>query len=80
MIELTEAQRLELKQSQPEAVDPATQETYVLVPKAVYERMKELLYDDSPWTTEERYTLAWEAGSRAGWDDMDEYDQYPEKP
>jgi hypothetical protein len=24
--------------------------------------------------------LAWEAGKHAGWDEMDEYDNYPEKP
>jgi hypothetical protein len=37
-------------------------------------------YDDSPWTAEERDALAWEAGKHAGWEDMDEYDDDPEKP
>src|SRR4051794_7455116 len=49
-------------------------------PQGVYDRMKELLYDDSPWTDEEMDALAWEAGQHAGWGDMDEYDNYPEKP
>jgi hypothetical protein len=37
-------------------------------------------YDDSPWTSEERLALAWAAGQRAGWDDMDEYDDLPDQP
>jgi hypothetical protein len=60
-------------------VNRATQETYVLLRAEVYARIKDLLYDDSPWTDEERDLLAWEAGPTAGWDDMDEYDHYPEK-
>jgi hypothetical protein len=79
MIELNEEQRRELQQPEPVAVNPETQETYVLVRKAVYDRMKELLYDDSPWTDEEMELLAWEAGKTAGWEEMDEYDHYPEK-
>jgi hypothetical protein len=39
-----------------------------------YKRLKQDEYDDSPWTAEERHTLAWEAGKRAGWEDLDEYD------
>jgi hypothetical protein len=34
-------------------------------------------YDDSPWTSEERLSPAWEAGKRAGWDNMDAYDKLP---
>jgi hypothetical protein len=37
-------------------------------------------YDDSPWTDEEMEFLAWEAGKLAGWEEMDEYDNYPVKP
>jgi hypothetical protein len=37
-------------------------------------------YDDSPWTRDELQALAWEAGKHAGWEDMDEYDDPPEKP
>jgi len=35
-------------------------------------------YDDSPWTMEEMHALAWEAGQRAGWDEMTEYDDLPQ--
>jgi hypothetical protein len=44
------------------------------------ERLMESEYDDSPWTSQEREALAWEAGKSAGWEDMDEYDDAPEKP
>jgi PHD/YefM family antitoxin component YafN of YafNO toxin-antitoxin module len=57
MIELTEQQRQELSGPEPVAIDPQTNEEYVLVRKQTYERMKELLYDDSPWTDEERDLL-----------------------
>ncbi|HVS35556.1 MAG TPA: hypothetical protein VMS17_08240 [Gemmataceae bacterium] len=43
MIELTEEQRLELSQPEPVVVDPLTRETYVLVRRDVYDRMKVLL-------------------------------------
>ena len=59
MIELTEEQRGELDQPEPARVrDPKTKDTYVLVPADVYERLKEILYDDSPWTDEEMDLLA----------------------
>ena len=44
------------------------------------EPLKEDEFDDSPWTIEERLALAWKAGNRAGWEDMDEYDDVPETP
>ncbi len=43
MIELTEQQRQELTSPEPVAVDPQTHETYVLVPRAAYHRLKRLL-------------------------------------
>jgi hypothetical protein len=61
MINLTLEQREELSQAEPVALDPVTKATYVLVPQATYERLKEL-YDDSPWTDEETALLAAEAG------------------
>ena len=61
MIQLTEEQRQELQGPEPTAIDPATNREYVLVPKEVYERLKEF-YDDSPWTAEEMDALAEEAG------------------
>lgn len=68
---------------QPDGVrltDPGTNRVYVLLPADVYDRLLESQYDDSPWTTEERDALAAEAGKHAGWDQMSEYDNYPEKP
>jgi hypothetical protein len=43
MIELTDEQARELVQPEPVAIDPHTQETYILVPRRAYERLKGLL-------------------------------------
>jgi hypothetical protein len=82
MIELTEQQAQALEAaggSPPQVVNPRTHETFVLLRVEDYERLRDD-YDDSPWTGEERHALAWAAGRYAGWDDMDEYDDIPEKP
>jgi hypothetical protein len=62
MIELTDEQRRELAEPEPVAIDPQTQQVYVLVRKETYARLRELTYDDSPWTDEEMDLLAGEAG------------------
>ena len=83
MIEFTEHQLRGLERSEttpPRVVNPETKETFVLLQLNEYERLKEDEYDDSPWTSEERLVLAWKAGKHAGWEDMDEYDDTPEKP
>jgi hypothetical protein len=82
MIELTEQQLQALEQPEatpPRIVNPRTKETFVLLPVDEYERLKADEYDDSPWTKEELQALAWEAGKPLGWEDMDEYDDVPEK-
>jgi hypothetical protein len=54
MIELTEQQRQELGTGGPVRVrDPQTNDTYVLVPSDVYERMQALVADDTVYTTAE---------------------------
>ena len=83
MIELTEQQVQALENPEatpPRIVNPRTQETFVLLRVDEYERLKQDEYDDSPWTSEELQTLAWEAGKQGGWEDMDEYDDLPDKP
>ena len=82
MIELTDEQLRAITEpgtTPPRVVNPRTKEMFVLIRVDEYERLKEE-YDDSPWTSEERHALAWEAGKHAGWDEMDEYDDIPEKP
>lgn len=77
MIELTEQQAQSLETTSatpPRIVNPRTNETFVLIRADEYERLKEVEYDDSPWTREELQTLAWEAGKSVGWEDMEEYD------
>ena len=83
MIELTEQQMQALEKSDAtpaQVVNPRTKETFILLRADEYKRLKEDEYDDSPWTREELQALAWEAGKTAGWEDMDEYDDFPEKP
>ena len=82
MIELSEQQlqALDSTAGTPlRLVNPRTKQTFVLLPLDEYQRLKEEEYDDSPWTDEEMELLAWEAGKQAGWEDMDDYDHYPEK-
>jgi hypothetical protein len=82
MIELTEQQVQALEKPEPtppRVVNPRTKETFVLLRLDEYERLTEDEYDDSPWTREELEALAWETGNLAGWEDMDEYDDKPEK-
>lgn len=82
MIELTEQQLQALEHAEatpPRVVNPRTNEAFVLLPVDEYERLKADEYDDSPWTKEELQALAWEAGKPLGWEEMDEYDDVPEK-
>jgi hypothetical protein len=82
VIELTEQQMQALETPEavpPRIVNPRTKETFVLLRADEYKRLKEDEYDDSPWTREELHALAWEAGKHAGWEHMDEYDDYPVK-
>ena len=79
-IELTSDQLQTADTSPVQVTDPETRREYVVITKEKYDRMQESLYDDSPWTDEEMELLAWEAGKLAGWEEMDEYDHYPEKP
>jgi hypothetical protein len=43
MIELTDEQARELAQPEPVAIDPRTRQTYVLIHRELYERLKGLL-------------------------------------
>jgi hypothetical protein len=83
MIELTEEQRQELTHPGPvQARDPVTNETYVLVRAAVYERLQSLLNADENWA-EDVTRSAMEVFAREGWDDprMAAYDALdPRKP
>ena len=83
MVELTDQQIQALQGTggtPPCIVNPRTKEMYVLLQVEEYERLRAAEYDDSPWTREELEALAWEAGRRIGWEEMDEYDRLPDKP
>jgi hypothetical protein len=79
MFELNEEQKQAVSSGEAIRLRENGQE-YIVVRAEVYDRLVEDEYDDSPWTAEERYGLAWEAGKQAGWEDMDEYDDSPERP
>jgi hypothetical protein len=83
MIELTPDQVRavgEAREEPPTVIDPTTQKAYVLLSKDEYERLTKQDYDASGWTDEEMDALAWEAGKHAGWwEEMPQYDNYPEK-
>lgn len=58
-------------------VDPRTKQVYRLVREDVYQKVRALTYDDSPWTPAETARLAGEAFGKL--DDMD-FSEYLDKP
>lgn len=78
MIIITKELRQAIRRSRGKPVrlaDPDTNDQYVLVRAEVYDRFKDLVYDDSPLTNDEKQHLLLKVGLRAGWDDpeMDVY-------
>ena len=61
-------------------IDPATNRQYVLLPAEVYERVRALAYDDSPWTDEEMDLLAAESADVLGWEGMDGFRDPSSRP
>jgi hypothetical protein len=82
MIELTSKQRLELEEGRAVAViDPETAQSYVILRKEVYDRVRRLLYDDSAATPDELRGMLARSAEANGWDEpgMDAYDRYDEE-
>ncbi|PZO38675.1 MAG: hypothetical protein DCF19_15855 [Pseudanabaena frigida] len=79
MIELTLEQRqavVNQGETPPRAIDPDTDITYVLIPEALYARVKALLLEEqSIQFLENMYLPTMEVFGREGWDDpaMDIY-------
>jgi hypothetical protein len=79
MIELTLEQRQAVSkqgETPPRAIDPDTDTTYVLIPEAVYARLKSLLVEEqNSQFLEEMYLPTMEVFGREGWNDpaMDIY-------
>jgi hypothetical protein len=77
MIEFSDEQRQQLASGKAvDVTDSQTAQSYVVLRKDVYERMRRLVYDDSEWTDEElRQQLARSAAAN-GWDEpgMNAYD------
>jgi len=53
MIQLTPEQRHELSRPEPVAIDPETQQIYILVRQELYERLRALLDEGTVYTTAE---------------------------
>ncbi|MEK6407752.1 MAG: hypothetical protein AABN34_12370 [Acidobacteriota bacterium] len=55
--------------------DPETNSEYVLLPADLYDQIRDLFYEHSTLTRDEKRALMLRAGLRAGWDDpeMDVY-------
>jgi hypothetical protein len=82
MIELTVEQQQELARGNAvEVSDSDTQQPYVVLSKAVYERVCNLLYDDSEWTEGELQAMLAHSAEANGWNEpgMDAYDRYDEE-
>lgn len=81
MIELNDElrQAVNARPDEPvQLIDPATKQTFVLLKTEVYDRLKELQYDDSPWTSAEMSAIAGMAFSKL--DDTDYSDYLKEQP
>jgi hypothetical protein len=75
---LTEAQVEAVKLGEPvRVVAPEVGSECVVVRADVFDRLRNLLYDDAPLSPDEKSRLLVEAGLRAGWDDpeMDVYNE-----
>ena len=82
LLELTEEQRqVVASEENPTILDPQTQEAYILVRKAVFDRIKGLLYDDTELTHDELRLLLAGSAKENGWDEpgMEQYDRYNER-
>ena len=53
--------------------DPDTNREFVLVRADVFDRLRELSYDDSPWSDEEREALRAQSLDALGWEGMEAY-------
>ena len=79
MIELTDEQRQQLQSGNAvDVVDQQTAQPYVVLRKDIYERVRNLLYDDSEWSDDELLAMLTQSSKDNGWEEpgMDAYDRY----
>jgi hypothetical protein len=82
MIELTEEQRQQLENGKAvDVTDSHNAQHYVVLRKDVYERVRQLLYDDSGWTEDELRLQLARSARENGWEEaaMDAYDRSDEE-
>lgn len=71
-MDLTEAEMHAIKAGLPvRIIAPEVGAECVVVRADVFDRIKNVLYDDSPLSQSEKSRLLVEAGLRAGWDDAE---------
>ena len=79
MIDLTEEQRHQLDSGKAvDVTDPQTAQCYVVVRKDIYDRVRNLVCDDSDWSDDELRLQLARSSKDNGWDEpeMDDYDGY----
>ncbi len=82
MIDLTDEQRQQLQSGKAvEVTDQPTAQSYVVLRKDLYDRVRNLLYDDSEWSDDELLAMLARSSKENGWDEpgMDAYDRYDEE-
>jgi hypothetical protein len=82
MIQLNDEQRQQLSSGRAVVVtDSQSSDTYVVLRKDTYERVCNLLYDDSDWTEDEMRQQLARAAQANGWNEpgMEAYDSYDEE-
>jgi hypothetical protein len=82
MLELTEEQRRELECGKAvEVSDLHTAESYVILRKETYKKVRSLLGNDTEWTEDDMRLLLARSFQENGWDEagMDAYDRYDEE-
>ena len=72
MITLTQVQLEAVRSGEPVRLNEGGTEM-VVMRADVFERLRGLKYDDSPWSDEEMDMLAGEDADRLGWDGMEAY-------
>lgn len=82
MIELTEDQRQLLENGKAiEVTDSQSAQRYVVLHPDVYEKVRQVLYDDSDWSDDELRLQLGRSANGNGWDEagMEDYDRYDEE-
>jgi hypothetical protein len=82
VIELTDEQRQQLESGKAiDVTDTQSAQSYVMLKKDSYDKVRRLLLDDSEWSEDELRLLLARSAKDNGWQEpaMDAYDRYDEE-